>query len=97
MIAFLRKSQPLLRTVERACPFATPKRLPYLQAVIREGMRIFASQAPLLNKTVPESGDVLAGYKLPAGTQVGMDGWGILRSKEHWGSDAHTSSDLRGG
>src|SRR5688572_11168007 len=29
---------------------AEAKKLPYLQAVIREGMRIFASQTPLLNK-----------------------------------------------
>ncbi|KAM0275917.1 hypothetical protein ACHAQH_007259 [Verticillium albo-atrum] len=67
---------------------AEAKKLPYLQAVIREGMRIFASQTPLLNKTVPPGGDVVAGFNLPAGTQVGMDGWGILRSKEHWGPDA---------
>ncbi|EGY14176.1 pisatin demethylase [Verticillium dahliae VdLs.17] len=67
---------------------AEAKKLPYLQAVIREGMRIFASQTPLLNKTVPPGGDVVAGFALPAGTQVGMDGWGILRSKEHWGPDA---------
>lgn len=68
---------------------AEAKRMPYLQAVIREGMRIFASQTPLLNKTVPETGDMLAGYNLPPGTQIGMDGWGILRSKQHWGPDAH--------
>ncbi|KAM0331277.1 hypothetical protein ACHAQA_002947 [Verticillium albo-atrum] len=67
---------------------AEAKKLPYLQAVIREGMRIFASQTPLLNKTVPPEGDVVAGFSLPAGTQVGMDGWGILRSTEHWGPDA---------
>ncbi|KAF3343083.1 Protein BOI2 [Verticillium dahliae VDG2] len=67
---------------------AEAKKLPYLQAVIREGMRIFALQTPLLNKTVPPGGDVVAGFALPAGTQVGMDGWGILRSKEHWGPDA---------
>ena len=53
---------------------AEAKKMPYLQAVIREGMRIFASQTPLLNKTVPEGGDVIAGISVPAGTQVGMDG-----------------------
>lgn len=68
---------------------AEAKRMPYTQAVIREGMRIFASQTPLLNKSVPATGDILAGFDLPPGTQIGMDGWGILRSKQHWGSDAH--------
>lgn len=53
---------------------AEAKKLPYLQAVIREGMRIFASQTPLLNKTVPDGGDIISGVSVPAGTQVGMDG-----------------------
>lgn len=53
---------------------AEAKKLPYLQAVIRESMRIFASQTPLLNKTVPGGGDVISGVRVPAGTQVGMDG-----------------------
>lgn len=53
---------------------AEAKKLPYLQAVIREGMRIFASQTPLLNKTVPQGGDTVAGFPVPEGTQVGMDG-----------------------
>ncbi|KAI0026149.1 pisatin demethylase [Xylariomycetidae sp. FL0641] len=64
------------------------KRLPYLQAVIREGMRVFPSLTPLLNKTVPEGGDFVAGFYLPGGTQIGIDGWGMLRSKEYWGEDA---------
>ncbi|CRK27467.1 hypothetical protein BN1708_004365 [Verticillium longisporum] len=67
---------------------STPRVYYRLLSEIREGMRIFASQTPLLNKTVPPGGDVVAGFALPAGTQVGMDGWGILRSKEHWGPDA---------
>jgi len=67
---------------------AAAKNMPYLQAVIREAVRVFPSQTPLLNKTVPEGGDTVAGYALPAGTQVGMDGWGILRAKQHWGDDA---------
>ncbi|KAH8901441.1 pisatin demethylase [Thozetella sp. PMI_491] len=67
---------------------AEAKRLPYLQATMRESMRVFPSQTPLLNKTVPAGGDVVAGIRLPAGTQVGMDGWGILRSKVYWGQDA---------
>jgi len=53
---------------------AAAKNMPYLQAVIREAVRVFPSQTPLLNKTVPEGGDTVAGYALPAGTQVGMDG-----------------------
>lgn len=49
------------------------KRLPYLQAVIREGLRVFPALTPLLNKTVPKGGDCVAGFHLPTGTEVGVD------------------------
>ncbi|KXJ86496.1 hypothetical protein Micbo1qcDRAFT_219031 [Microdochium bolleyi] len=52
---------------------AEAKKMPYLQAVIRESVRVFASQTPLLSKTVPAGGDVVAGFRLPAGT-AGRDG-----------------------
>ncbi|KAK8112432.1 Cytochrome P450 monooxygenase lolP1 [Apiospora sp. TS-2023a] len=68
---------------------AEAKRLPYLQAVIREGLRVFPSLTPLLAKSVPAEGDTVAGHFLPGGTEVGIDGWGILRSQEYWGPDAH--------
>ncbi|KAK8078725.1 hypothetical protein PG994_002532 [Apiospora phragmitis] len=68
---------------------AEAKRLPYLQAVIREGLRVFLALTSLLAKSVPAEGDTVAGHFLPGGTEVGIDGWGILRSREYWGADAH--------
>lgn len=67
---------------------AEARQLPYLQAVVREGMRIYPGGTPLAFKTVPPGGDEISGYRLPAGTQVGMNVWGALRSKEFWGDDA---------
>ncbi|KAI1334087.1 pisatin demethylase [Xylariaceae sp. FL0016] len=64
------------------------RQLPYLQAVIKEGLRVFPALTPLLSKTVPPGGDFVAGYYLPGGTEIGIDGWGMLRSKEYWGDDA---------
>jgi cytochrome P450 len=64
------------------------RRLPYLQAVIREGIRIFPGATPPLFKTVPEGGDVIEGHTLPAGTQVGVNIFGIMRDKRIWGADA---------
>ena len=58
-------TRPLIREAEA-------KQLPYLQAVIREGLRKFPPLTPLLSKTVPEGGDIVCGYHLPAGTQVGV-------------------------
>lgn len=64
------------------------KQLPYLQAVVREGLRIYPGVTSLVFKEVPAGGDTVAGYKLPAGTQVGMDVWGALRNRQFWGEDA---------
>ncbi|KAK5653184.1 hypothetical protein OQA88_9082 [Cercophora sp. LCS_1] len=53
--------------------------LPYLQATIREGLRMVSPATGLFYKQVPEGGDVVDGYYLPAGTQVGTNLWGMLR------------------
>ncbi|KAI1880054.1 hypothetical protein JX265_001675 [Neoarthrinium moseri] len=74
-------TRPIIRDAEA-------RRLPYLQAVIRESLRIFPTVTPLMYKSVPAGGDLVAGYQLPAGTDVGVDQYGILRSKEYWGEDA---------
>jgi cytochrome P450 len=67
---------------------AEARSLPYLQAVIREGMRVFPGVTPPLYKTAPASGDEIAGYRIPPGTQVGTNVFGIARSKRYWGNDA---------
>ncbi|KAI0601996.1 pisatin demethylase [Biscogniauxia sp. FL1348] len=74
--------------ISRRVQDSEAKDLPYLQATIREGLRVFPALTPLLNKTVPKGGDCVAGFHLPTGTEVGVDVWGILRSKEYWGDDA---------
>ncbi|KAK9413403.1 putative Pisatin demethylase [Seiridium unicorne] len=74
-------TRPIIRDVEA-------RQMPYFQAVIRESLRIFPTVTPLMFKSVPAGGDMVAGYELPAGTQVGVDQFGILRSKEYWGQDA---------
>lgn len=76
------------RTISSPIQSAEARQLPYLQAVVREGLRIYPGGTPLAFKTVPVGGDEVAGYKLPAGTQVGMDVWGALRSRKYWGEDA---------
>lgn len=74
-------TRPIIRDAEA-------RRLPYLQAVIRESLRIFPTVTPLMFKSVPAGGDLACGYQLPAGTEVGVDQFGILRSREYWGDDA---------
>jgi cytochrome P450 len=67
---------------------AEAKRLPYLQAVIREGLRMYPPTTGLGSKQVPKGGDVVSGYFLPEGTQVGTNFFGIMRLKRIWGNDA---------
>ncbi len=70
---------------------AEARALPYLQAVIREGLRVFppVAAAPFY-KVVPEGGDEIDGYQVPAGTNLSTHAaiYAICRSKEFWGDDA---------
>jgi cytochrome P450 len=68
--------------------YSDTKSLPYLQAVIREGMRLWPPAAGLMTKEVPKGGDVLHGHFLPEGTEVGQIMVGIGRQPEVWGPDA---------
>jgi cytochrome P450 len=45
--------------------------MPYLQAVIKEGLRIFPPVAGLMSKEVPPGGDAFNGLYIPEGTKIG--------------------------
>ncbi|KAH7303982.1 cytochrome P450 [Stachybotrys elegans] len=64
------------------------RQLPYLQAAIKEGLRIKAPAAGLLSKTVPPEGDVINGMFIPGGTQIGTSPFGVYHSKTIFGPDA---------
>jgi len=71
--------------------YGTTRKLPYLQAVIHEVLRLAPPAGPnIFYKLVPAGGDVLAGYPVPGATEVatcpGLYPMG--RSKEIWGADA---------
>jgi cytochrome P450 len=69
---------------------AEARKLPYLQAIIKEGLRIWPPIAALLSKEVPAGGDVLNGIFVPAGTRIGWCAWGLFRNKKIFGEDADT-------
>ncbi|QUC21642.1 uncharacterized protein UV8b_05885 [Ustilaginoidea virens] len=62
--------------------------MPYLQAAIKEGLRVFPPVSGFMSKEVPPAGDSWNGVALPPGTRVGLCTWGILRRREVWGDDA---------
>ena len=45
--------------------------LPYLQACIKEGLRMFPPATGRLPKEVPPEGDTFNGVFLPGGTEIG--------------------------
>ncbi|KAK4124546.1 cytochrome P450 [Parathielavia appendiculata] len=67
---------------------AEASRLPYLQAAVREALRVHPpSVSP--SKLSPSAGDTIAGIYVPGGTQVGANVPGILLSEAIFGADAH--------
>ncbi|KAI1819129.1 cytochrome P450 [Xylaria intraflava] len=64
------------------------KQLPYLQAVISEGLRMLPPLITGLPKTVPAGGDTICGQFVPEGTDVFVNVYTLLRDKEVFGEDA---------
>ncbi|KXJ85669.1 cytochrome P450 [Microdochium bolleyi] len=64
------------------------RKLPYLQAVIYEGLRVHIPFSGLVMKDVPPGGDTLCGFYVPGGTRVATNFLGLQRSKEMFGDDA---------
>ncbi|KAI8624135.1 benzoate 4-monooxygenase cytochrome p450 [Xylariaceae sp. FL1651] len=66
------------------------RELLYLQAVIKEGLRIFPPPPHLLSNETPREGDTVCGHKVPGGTQIAVIMWAISRNREVFGDDADT-------
>jgi len=58
------------------------QKLDYLTMIIKETLRMFPP-APLLNRTTIEETE-LAGYKIPANTEILISPWTIQRSNRYW-------------
>ncbi|OLN81430.1 Pisatin demethylase 24 [Colletotrichum chlorophyti] len=64
------------------------KKLPYLQAIIYEGLRMNAPFTGLCAKEVPAKGDTINGQFVPGGTRISQNVWGTLRRADVFGKDA---------
>lgn len=63
--------------------------LPYLQACITEGLRVFPPVTGLMTKTVSsESGDILRGQFIPGGTDIVYCAWDFYKNQDTFGRDA---------
>lgn len=70
------------------------KKLPYLQACIKEGMRLFPPSMGVMGK-ISDRDDMLCGIKVPAGTQVGWAGLAVMKDRGVFGDDAHVFEPAR--
>ena len=62
--------------------------LPYLQAIIKEGARMWPPATGLLSKKTPPEGDTINGIFVPGGIDIGQCAWGVQRSKSVYGEDS---------
>lgn len=68
--------------------FAETQKLPYLQAVLKESLRMHPATGIPLWREVPAPGATICGTWFPAGTSVGINSWVAHRNEEVWGKDA---------
>jgi cytochrome P450 len=74
--------------IEGLASFADAQKLPFLQACIKEALRIFGPASMGLPRVVPKGGLTIHDRTLPEGTIVSVNIWVIHYSKEIWGHDA---------
>ncbi|KAK2685269.1 hypothetical protein QWA68_015638 [Fusarium oxysporum] len=67
--------------------FADAQKMPYLQAVIREGLRLHPAGGLPLSRVVPKGGATIAGHFFPEGTIVGINAWVAHRNADVFGDD----------
>lgn len=73
---------------QRVVSYADAQRLPFLQACIKEAIRIFSSAPMGLPRVAPEGGLTIGDRTIPGGTTVSVSIWVIHYLEEIWGPDA---------
>ncbi|RAH66101.1 cytochrome P450 [Aspergillus aculeatinus CBS 121060] len=69
-------------------PWSVITDLPYLDACLKEALRLHPPFCLPFERIVPETGMTVSGRYLPPGTTVGMNPWVINRNREVFGEDA---------
>ena len=64
------------------------KHVPYVEAVCKEGLRIFPIVGSPLFRRVPRVGAQVQGHWIPGGTEIGFSQWAVGRNRDIWGEDA---------
>ena len=64
-------------------------KMPYLQACLKEALRLHAAVGLPLWREVIDGGVEISGQYLPAGSEVGINAWVAHYNEDIWGGDAH--------
>ncbi|KAH7161934.1 cytochrome P450 [Dactylonectria estremocensis] len=68
--------------------FQESQKMPYLQAVIKEALRIHPASGLPLERVVPKGGAMISGYFFPEDTVVGINIWVEHRNQSIYGPEA---------
>ncbi|KUI63769.1 Pisatin demethylase [Cytospora mali] len=74
--------------VSNPISYEEAKSIPYLRAVVYEGMRMRPGTTGAFSKIVPPQGETVQGLYIPGGTVIAMNIPSLLRSSEIFGPDA---------
>ncbi|RTE72146.1 hypothetical protein BHE90_013443 [Fusarium euwallaceae] len=73
----------------RTITWTQSQKMPYLQAVIKEALRLHTAVALPMERVVPQGGAEICGHYFPQGTYVGINNWVYHRNKAIFGEDAN--------
>ena len=76
------------RCQDRVVSYEDAQKLPFMQACIKESLRIFTPVPMTLPRVAPPEGITIGDEYFPAGTIISVSPWVIHYSKELWGPDA---------
>lgn len=74
--------------IGRFVPFKEAQEMPYLQAVIKEALRLHPSVGVPFERVVPPGGAQIGDYFFPEGTIVGVNAWVMQHDQSVFGPDA---------
>lgn len=88
-LAKLRAEIDNFKGLSNPISWAEAKKMPYLDACVKEALRIHPAPAMLLERVVPKGGRDICGRFFEEGTIVGINPWVVQRDKSVFGDDAH--------
>jgi cytochrome P450 len=74
---------------DRRTTFKASQKMPYLQALLREGLRMHSATGLPLWRVVSEGGLKIGDDRLPSGSNLGVDSWVAYYNKSIFGDDTH--------